>query len=412
MQTIDSTDDVTLAVHDLGGEGPTIVFSHATGLHGLLWVPLARALAGYHSIAIDYRGHGDATAPVSGSYNWGGFRDDAVAVIDTLTADLPLLGVGHSMGGAVLLMAELARPGTFRALALYEPIVFPDPGSHPVGDSPIVSGARRRRPEFPSREVALTNFSAKPPLDVLDPEVLSLYVDHGFEDTPDGTIRLKCQPETEARTFEGSAGHDIYTRLGEVRCPVLVMAAPAADGTPAAFADDVALGAASRGAAPLRSPRPLRAARGPGRGGQGDRRVLRSSALSRPLSRPRGLAASRAGGRDRFSVRRGVKFAALLHREKPICTQNRRRNAHPAWVPVKAVSQGATSLRTAITAQASAFATPASQPARSTTTDQPDAARPTAERATVVEIMWNANGSPPARRLSTQADGSVMRAFV
>jgi pimeloyl-ACP methyl ester carboxylesterase len=231
VQTVASTDDVSLAVHDLGGEGPTIVFSHATGLHGLLWVPLARALAGYHGVAIDYRGHGDATAPASGSYNWGGFRDDALAVIDTLTADLPLLGVGHSMGGAVLLMAELARPGTFRALALYEPIVFPDPGSHPVGDSPIVSGARRRRPEFPSREAALANFSAKPPLDILDPEALSLYVDHGFEDTSEGTVRLKCEPETEARTFEGSAGHDIYARLGEVQCPVLVMAAPAADGT-------------------------------------------------------------------------------------------------------------------------------------------------------------------------------------
>ena len=35
VQTIASTDDVTLAVHDLGGEGPTIVYSHATGLHGL-----------------------------------------------------------------------------------------------------------------------------------------------------------------------------------------------------------------------------------------------------------------------------------------------------------------------------------------------------------------------------------------
>ena len=71
--------------------------------------------------------------------------------------------------------------------------------------------------------------------------MLSLYVEHGFEDTPDGTVRLKCEPETEALTFEGSAGHDIYARLGEVQCPVLVMAAPATDGTPAAFADAVAL---------------------------------------------------------------------------------------------------------------------------------------------------------------------------
>ena len=240
MQTVASTDDVTLIVHDLGGEGPTILFSHATGLHGLLWLPLARGLAGYHGVALDYRGHGDATAPTSGSYDWSGFRDDAVAVIATLPADEPLRGVGHSMGGAVLLMAELARPGTFRALALYEPIVFPNIAASPIDDSPIVEGARRRRPEFPTREAALANFSAKPPLDILDAEVLSLYVNEGFVDTPHGTVRLKCEPETEALTFKGSAGHDIFGRLGEVQCPVLVMAAPAEEGTPAAGAEDVA----------------------------------------------------------------------------------------------------------------------------------------------------------------------------
>ena len=232
-----STDSVEVAVHDLGGDGPFVLFSHATGLHGLLWAPLARSLAGYHGVAIDYRGHGDATEPASGSYDWSGFRDDALAFVDDLDGE-PLFGVGHSMGGAVLMMTELARPGTFRALAVYEPIVFP--GGLIEGDNPIAEGARRRRVEFPSREAALSNFSSKPPLDILTPEVLSLYVDHGFAATPEGTIRLKCAPETEARTFEGSARHDTDTRLTEIQCPVLVMSGPAADGRPAEMASDVA----------------------------------------------------------------------------------------------------------------------------------------------------------------------------
>jgi pimeloyl-ACP methyl ester carboxylesterase len=234
---VPSTDGVEVAVHDLGGDGPVVFFSHATGLHGMLWAPLARCLAGYRGIAVDYRGHGDAAAPVSGSYDWSGFRDDALALIDELGAD-GLFGVGHSMGGAVLMMAELARPGMFRALAVYEPIVFP--GGLIEGENPIAEGARRRRVEFPSREAALANFAGKPPLDILAPEVLALYVDHGFSAAPDGTIRLKCAPETEARTFEGSARHDTYSRLGEIHCPVLVMSGPAADGRPAEIASDVA----------------------------------------------------------------------------------------------------------------------------------------------------------------------------
>jgi len=240
VPTVASTDAVQLALHDLGGEGPTILFSHATGLHGWLWAPLARHLAGYHAVAVDYRGHGDATAPDTGSYDWAGFADDCRAVVDALGDAGPLLGVGHSMGGAVLVMTELARPGTFRALALYEPIVFPPGRGDDVGSSPIVEGARRRRPEFPSREAARANFASKPPLEVLAPEVLDLYVAEGFRDTADGGVRLKCEPATEALTFQGSIGHDIYGRLAEVRCPVLVMGATPEEGTPAEFAEDVA----------------------------------------------------------------------------------------------------------------------------------------------------------------------------
>jgi len=240
VPTVASTDAVHVALHDLGGDGPTILYSHATGLHGMLWMPLARALTGYHGIAIDYRGHGDATAPATGSYDWGGFRDDLMAVVDALADQGPFLGVGHSMGGAVLVMTELARPGTFRALALYEPIVFPPGRGDDVGSSPITEGARRRRPEFPSRAAARANFASKPPLDVLAPEVLDLYVAEGFRDTSEGAVRLKCEPATEALTFAGSVGHDIHGHLAEVRCPVLVMAAPPEEGTPAEFAEDVA----------------------------------------------------------------------------------------------------------------------------------------------------------------------------
>jgi pimeloyl-ACP methyl ester carboxylesterase len=236
---IPSTDGVHVAVHDFGGDGPTLLFSHATGLLGQLYAPLARELPGYHGLALDYRGHGDATAPANGSFDWRGFRDDAMAVIDTLGLH-DLYGFGHSMGGAVLLMIEQARPGTFRALAAYEPIVYPPDRIPRDGPAPIVAVARRRRPEFPSRDAAYENFSSKPPLNVLAPEVLRLYVDHGFADTPEGTVRLKCDPEHEALTFESNMSHDTYSRLSDVTCPVLVMAETPRDLAPSMFAEDVA----------------------------------------------------------------------------------------------------------------------------------------------------------------------------
>ena len=75
---------------------------------------------------------------------------------------------------------------------------------------------------------------------MLTPEVLRLYVDHGLAETPEGTVRLKCDPESEARTFEANMSHDTWARLGEVQCPVLVMAEPFRDRAPAMMAENAA----------------------------------------------------------------------------------------------------------------------------------------------------------------------------
>jgi len=33
-------------------------------------------------------------------------------------------------------------------------------------------------------------------------------------------VRLSCEPENEARTYEMGGSHNAYSRLGEVACPV------------------------------------------------------------------------------------------------------------------------------------------------------------------------------------------------
>src|SRR5215211_1592773 len=128
MHLVPSTDGVTIAVHELTpvADGrSTLLCSHATGFHGHCWLPFTEVLNDrFHSIALDYRAHGHSTDPQSRQIDWHDFGEDARAVVDALGLR-GCVGIGHSMGGAALLMAELARPGSFRALALFEPIVFP-----------------------------------------------------------------------------------------------------------------------------------------------------------------------------------------------------------------------------------------------------------------------------------------------
>jgi pimeloyl-ACP methyl ester carboxylesterase len=226
VRTVPSTDGVSVALHDLGGDGPPLLLCHPTGFLAMTWAPLAAELAAVARCwALDFRGHGDSTAPASLDLGWWGMADDVLAVVD----DLGLAGLaaaGHSMGGTALLMAEMRRPGTFARLWLYEPVVVPrgeGGGDRAERPNPMAEAARRRRPWFPDREAAYANFAAKPPLDGLAPAALRAYVDHGLRDVPgDDAVELKCTPDVEARVFTAGFAHDTFDRLDEVRCPVTV----------------------------------------------------------------------------------------------------------------------------------------------------------------------------------------------
>ena len=87
---------------------------HATGFHGRCWLPLAPALTDHFSVwSIDQRGHGSSgKAPDRRYDDWTYFVDDLFAVLDSLGLE-GWRGVGHSLGGAVLLLAEQRQPGTF-----------------------------------------------------------------------------------------------------------------------------------------------------------------------------------------------------------------------------------------------------------------------------------------------------------
>jgi pimeloyl-ACP methyl ester carboxylesterase len=223
-QHVPSTAGVTLAVHDLGGDGPPLLFCHPTGFHGMVWAPVAAELATVaHGWALDFRGHGDSTSPDDGDFDWNGMADDVLAVVDHLGRE-QMAAVGHSMGGAALVTAEKRRPGTFSAMWLFEPIVVPRGEGPVVGANPMADAARRRRPWFPSRDAAYDNFAAKPPLATLAPEALRAYVDHGLRDMPGAdSVELKCSPEIEGRVFEGGATHRAFEHLPEVHCPVTVV---------------------------------------------------------------------------------------------------------------------------------------------------------------------------------------------
>jgi pimeloyl-ACP methyl ester carboxylesterase len=258
MPTVRSTSGVEIAVHDLGGSGEPLLVSHATGFHGRCYIPLAHALADrFHSVAFDYRGHGDTPRP-DGPVDWQRYGDDALAMAEWLVEQndgRPIVGFGHSMGGACLLMAAHRAPHLFRSLVVFEPIVFPpsqllpDPAN--ANESAMVIGARRRRATFPSYRAAIENYAAKPPLNCFTPESLRCYVEYGFRPVEDESsaestagdgpaVTLKCTPDTEGDTFATGSIHTTWDELPTITTPVTVLCGLPMPSQPSSIAAGVA----------------------------------------------------------------------------------------------------------------------------------------------------------------------------
>lgn len=237
-----------MAALDLGpADRPVdIVFSHANGFNGRTYrtilQPLARDL---RILALDLRGHGASTLPatIEGRQGWLEFRDDLLALLAT-ACEAPVVLAGHSMGGTSSLLAAAAEPARVRALALFDPVIFPTAAQAQgaTAESPLVAGALRRRATFPSRQAAYDAYLGRGAFRTWSDAQLADYVAAGFRDTASGEVTLACTPQWEASNFR-THNYDPWAAFGATRCPIHILRAAEAstfrlEGREAELGDD------------------------------------------------------------------------------------------------------------------------------------------------------------------------------
>jgi pimeloyl-ACP methyl ester carboxylesterase len=223
------SDGHTLVAHDYGHGSSGLVsrdclLLHGNGLPARAYERLSHNLraAGLRVVAVDLRGGGESACqgdnppqPSSLDLCWPRMAKDVLELVSALGLQRGMVAVGHSLGGCCALLASAAAPGLFSALFLYEPIVIPAAGKSAAelaaGSAPLVAMAKRRRASFPSRADAQRAYAAKPPFSLFHPTCLADYVQHGFEERADGSVTLRCTPETEAEIFRqgGLSGCDV-----------------------------------------------------------------------------------------------------------------------------------------------------------------------------------------------------------
>ncbi|HEY8490126.1 MAG TPA: alpha/beta hydrolase [Dehalococcoidia bacterium] len=228
---------LTLHYVDWGGDGPPLLLSHPTGFLARVWDPLAERLAErFHVVGYDVRGHGDSDKP-EGGYSWQVLTSDLRGMLAALGLEGPV-GMGHSAGATALALLEAEHPGTFSRLVLIDPIIVspalqtgPGPGPQP---NPMAERARKRRMVWDSLEEIRESYAGRPPFRTWRREFLEAYVEHGTRPLPDGRRELKCPGAVEAQMYQMVSGHrrDPLEALGDVRCPVLLLAGETSDAFP------------------------------------------------------------------------------------------------------------------------------------------------------------------------------------
>jgi len=189
-----------------------IHFSHANGFPAPTYRKFLRYLEPNFDIGyVDQLAH-NPKYPVTD--NWHELVEELIAEIKQ-RYDKPIIGVGHSLGGALSYMAALKSPELFKAVVLLDTPMLGPVRSKLVALAKYLglinyftpaARTKNRRVTMPDAQTAYDYFKSKPLFQHFDPDCLRDYVDQGMEKTPEG-LKLKFSPQIEYQIFRTLPHH-------------------------------------------------------------------------------------------------------------------------------------------------------------------------------------------------------------
>ena len=146
-----------------------------------------------------------------------------------------VIGMGHSMGGIVSLIAAHRNPERFSELILIDPVILPGmlvsvlsrlPYALTKKFLPIVEIAARRKNVWKDRQEAKTYLLSKKVFQRFDPQSLDDFVAFGLKETTDG-VTLSFPREWESHIY--ATAPNIWSVLKKIKTPITIIKAQYSD---------------------------------------------------------------------------------------------------------------------------------------------------------------------------------------
>ncbi|MDP6537737.1 MAG: alpha/beta hydrolase [Gammaproteobacteria bacterium] len=213
---------------NLGGSGSVLHFSHANGYPPMAYRAMLKPfLQQYEVIASLHRPVWNPPPEPSSMKSWQDFGVDLLHSLDSI--DATVISVGHSMGAAAIVMAADKKPERFSKIVLIEPLLMPARYFYflkllrPLARRrvPLIRRTLQRIDRWSSREEAFEHFRPKQVFKRISDEVLWDYVNHGVNETQDGTVCLAYSREWEAHCYLRAAS--IWKSLLRLDLPILAI---------------------------------------------------------------------------------------------------------------------------------------------------------------------------------------------
>lgn len=220
---------MTIPFHDFGGTGPTIHFAHANAYPPSCYKQLFQPFTpNYKVIGMHQRPLWEKSNPRNFK-SWNELADDLILFFEQQQLR-QVIGVGHSMGGVVSIIAAIKRPELFSKLILIDPVIFPKrfttftnllPPFLRKKIIPIAKLSAKRRDNWPNQQTVFDSFRTKKVFRRFSDTALWDFVKGGTKANGNGQITLTYPKDWETQIY--ITAPSVLSALKKINIPILAI---------------------------------------------------------------------------------------------------------------------------------------------------------------------------------------------